>query len=274
MALFGGAQGMAGLQGLAGNDAVALLVQRQGESGGGGGGMSSASGASVPGSAPNASPGPSGAQVEANKTADALINDFSQSGFRDLRNQWGDITDTKKKLQLIDLATDLGLFWVGPDDETSLERCWESFGDGFVAAVKLEPVLWNRSIYRGVDPENIRQTKGLSERFKKDVLTTAEANLNANEDRVVKEFQTFGLEPPWQLVRPGQPDRNKLSSGPAPSIGGPSPVDLLAEQARLARTVIKYELMLNVLGPARSVWPCSTPWAARRPTRTSPSSRG
>ncbi|HEX7277923.1 MAG TPA: hypothetical protein VF244_11155, partial [Acidimicrobiales bacterium] len=217
----------------------------QGE--GGGGGMSSASGASVPGSAPNASPGPSGAQVEANKAADELIKNFSQGGFRDLRNQWGDITDVKKKLQLIDMATDLGLFWVGPDDETSLENCWQSFGDGFVAAVKLEPILWNRSIYRGVDPENIHQTKGLSERFKKDVLATAEANLNTNEDRVVKEFQTFGLEPPWQLVRPSQPDRNKLASGPAPSIGGPSPVDLLAEQARLARTVIKYELMLNVL---------------------------
>ncbi len=238
---------MVGLQGLAGNDAVALLVQRQPGGPGGGGGMSSPSGASVPGSVPSSSPGPTERQVSTAKAADNLIANFSQSGFRDLRNQWGDLTDAKKKLQLIDRATDLGLFWVGPDDETSLENCWQSFGGGFVTAVKTEPILWNRSIYRGVDPENIHQTRGVADRFKKDVVTVTEANLDANEDRVVKEFQTFGLEPPWQLVRPGQPDRNKLSGGPAPSIGGPSPVDLLAEQARLAKLVIKYELMLDVL---------------------------
>jgi hypothetical protein len=210
--------------------------------------MSGAQGTSVaaPPAGPTASE-PTQAQIDNRKQIDDLLADFSQRQFRWVRD-WS-IAREDEKLKLLERATARDLLWVGPDDESAIERCWSSMGDRLVPIVKSAPYLWNRSIERGADPERIEQTRGQSAAFKKDVLDVTHTNLEANEDRVVAEFQDFGLMPPWDLVRPDHPGKksrqdpaDKPMSSAAPEVG-----ERLREQSRLAKLVIGHKGKLDWL---------------------------
>lgn len=238
---------MVALQRSAGNNVVNRLltgaVQRADDASGG---VSTKSATSAPGTdGPRAST-PTAAQESARAAADDAVNDFTQAKFRGI-GDWSGVPESVR-IQLLEKATHPDLFWVGPDDESALERCWSSFGGNFGSQVRAHQVIWERSIDRGADPENITQTRGAARAFKGDVRAAADNNLDANEDRVVQELLNFGIEPPWELVRPTQPDRNKTGSERgAPSISGGSPTDMLTQQAHLASVLIRYDVMLKRL---------------------------
>ena len=166
------------------------------------GGMSSSQATSSSGSSPNATVA-SPAQTAGRKSIQEALDDFSQSKFRDVTD-WSLASDADK-IKLIDKATALDLFWVGPNDEAALERCWSSFGAGFQTAVEANAHLRARSVSKGVEAENVAPTKGKYGVFKNDVLSVARQNLEKNEDRVVAEMAEFGLQPPFELLRPGHP---------------------------------------------------------------------
>lgn len=203
------------LQRSAGNAATArlLALQRDDDSSGG------------------PAPPPEPAAKTQDQLADEALADFSQGKFRDI--DWTQVPDTAKKLRLIEKATDPGWLWVGPRDEAAIERCWASMGAAFEAAVQANTIAWNRSLVRGADPENIPQTKGKLAAFTADISAAASKNLEANEDRIVDEFLSFGIQPPWDLVRASQPKRGKLDNTPA--AGGTTTRELLEAQSRAAR---------------------------------------
>ncbi|MEH2070835.1 MAG: hypothetical protein V7K47_22180 [Nostoc sp.] len=207
------------------------------------GGMSTPQGTSAPGTAPNAST-PTAAQTDARQLIDKALQDFSQSAFKDITD-WSVATDGEK-LKLIDKATDLGLGWVGPGDESALERCWASFGGGFEAAVEGSPYLWNRSVKRGVDPEAIPQVKGKYAQFKQEVLAKVTDNLYKNEEKVVAEMAEFGIIPSTKLLSPKAASK-LMTAATAPPLGGSSPTEKLKEQAQLAKVVQNHQQHLEEL---------------------------
>lgn len=234
------------LQSAAGNRAVWEMirdrtptVQRNDE-----GGMSSSSGSSTTGSPGPVSSQPTPAQTAGRTAITEALEHFSQAAFRDIPD-WS-LAAEPERITLIDKATDLSLFWVGPRDEAALERCWASFGAGFQAAVEANPHLWARSIFRGVDPDNVPQTKGRYPTLKSDILGVVKTNVNANEDKVAAEFAQFGMLPPANLLRADSPARKTLDA-PAFAVQGPSPTDRLREQSRLAKVVLDYQRWLTDL---------------------------
>jgi hypothetical protein len=220
-------------------NALNATVQRDEQTGG----TSTSQGTSAPGTAPNAST-PTTAQTEARKLIDKALQDFSQSAFKDITD-WS-IASDGEKLKLIDKATDLGLGWVGPGDESALERCWASFGAGFEAAVEGNAHLWNRSVKRGVNPEAIPQVKGKYAQFKQEVLTTATDNLYKNEEKVVAEMAQFGIIPSPKFLSPKAASK-LMTAATAPPLGGPSPTERLKEQAQLAKVVQNHKQHLEEL---------------------------
>ena len=236
-----------------GNAALARLIQHESrpprmlQRDDRGGGMSSATTpASIPGTAPNQSVA-TPQQAGARSKIDDALDDFSQGAFRDVTD-WSLASDGEK-LKLLDKATDLTLLWVGPRDEYAIEACWTSFGTGFQAAVEASPQLWNRSINRGADPENIPQTKGKYPTLEKDILAVVSQHLDANEDKVVAEMGEFGLEPPYELLRADNPAKKSLgATAKPPTVGGPTPGDRLKEQGRLAKVLLAHKRHLDELG--------------------------
>jgi hypothetical protein len=272
------------LQRAAGNASISQLlnvrVQRQ-ESGG----MSTSSGTSAPAPAGPSASVPTASQLDAKSAADDAVKDFSQAKFRGI-NDWSGVAESVR-IQLLEKATDTGLLLVGPRDEWAIEDCWSSFGGNFAPNVRAHPVIWGRSVDRGADPERISQTRGAFETFKKDVSYAANKDLDANEDRVVAELLNFGIEPPWDLVRLSQPDRNKVGSDRGvPTVGGPTTTDMLAQQSQFAKLLMKYDLMLSrleksIVGLGLPFQPGTAPppgersnSATGRPSGTSPTSSG
>ncbi len=197
-----------------------------------------------------AAPAPPAPASDARKKIDDALSDFSQGAFRDV-SDWS-LATSDEKLRLLDKATALDLFWVGPRDEAAIERCWASFGASFESAAELNPTLWTRSVKRGADPENIPQTKGRYPALKDDILSFVRGNLDKNEDRVVAEMGEFGLPPPYDLLRAGNPAAKGFGGdAPAPVLGGPTPSDRLKEQSRLAKLLIAYKKWLKDLGEIR-----------------------
>lgn len=186
------------------------------------------------------------AQSDGRKKIDDAIKDFSQGSFRDVPD-WS-LAKPEEKFQLLDKATATDLLWVGPRDEAAIERCWASFGNSLQAAVESNPSLWTRSIERGADPENIPATAGKYKSLKSDILDVVTQNLTKNEDRVVAEMGEFGLPPPYELLRAGNPAaRGFGSTEKAPMLGGPSVSDKLKDQSRLAKVLIDHKKHLEEL---------------------------
>ncbi|MBD3884275.1 DUF4157 domain-containing protein [Phormidium tenue FACHB-886] len=183
-------------------------------------------------------------QTEARQRIDTALQDFSQAAFKAIKAEDWSAATSAEKLKLIDRATGIDLSWVGPNDEASIAQCWASFGQGFEAVVEANPILWSRSIWRGVDPDAIPQTKGKYDQFKQDVLAVVSDNLTKNEDRIVAEMAEFGLTPPANLLRPGHPGAREAA---ALNVTGSSPNEKLKEQARLAKIALNYKNHLNEL---------------------------
>ncbi len=61
----------------------------------------------------------------------------------------------------------------------------------------------------------------------------------------------FGLQPPFELLRPGHPAKRSLDLPAGPAPGGPSLADKLKDQSRLAKLVLAYERSLKELSAVR-----------------------
>jgi hypothetical protein len=94
-----------------------------------------------------------------------------------------------KKAQIITLIH--GNTWVGPSDESKLERIWDSFG---VKGIEAYFTLFKQSVDYGVEYEKIPCLKKLAEQFKDDTQGLALKYLNSNQELVKKEMAQLGID--------------------------------------------------------------------------------
>ncbi|MCA2216553.1 eCIS core domain-containing protein [Jidongwangia harbinensis] len=104
------------------------------------------------------------------------------------------VADDGQKAQLMQLI--LADWWVGPEGEAALERCWASLpGERLAAFATTHPGLWTQSVDRGAEIENLPQVVRLRDEFRTDVRTLAEQYLTGNRQIVEAELHRYGLAP-------------------------------------------------------------------------------
>ncbi|MBZ0320373.1 MAG: hypothetical protein K8L91_28430 [Anaerolineae bacterium] len=94
-----------------------------------------------------------------------------------------------KKAQIISLIH--SNTWVGPQDESYLERIWDSMG---VKGIEAYFTLFEQSVNYGVEYENIPCLKDLTTKFKEDTQGLALKYLNSNQELVKKEMEQLGVD--------------------------------------------------------------------------------
>ncbi len=83
--------------------------------------------------------------------------------------------------------------WVGPLDEGTLERIWNSFGDGISEVAGNNMTRWNNCLNRGMDPSNIRALNTLRRNFEQDVRNIARNYIRENIRFAREELEKLGL---------------------------------------------------------------------------------
>jgi hypothetical protein len=108
-------------------------------------------------------------------------------------SDWSLATGTER-ITLIGILLDQ--FWVGPNDELSLEAMWNAFGDGLPQMVDQHPELWNQCLDRGMDPSGIPTAERYRSSFENDVKAVARGYMQTNLEYVDGEFGRLGLRTP------------------------------------------------------------------------------
>ena len=83
--------------------------------------------------------------------------------------------------------------WVGPRDESALERIWNSFGDRVLEMAESHSDLWAASLDRGAELDDISSVATIKARFRSDVCALARGILERNEAHVLAEMQVLGV---------------------------------------------------------------------------------
>ncbi len=164
-------QALLGLQSVAGNRATAMYVQRSGDDGGGGTGTAVASGARA--------------------EVDAALRSRDPGDVKDISDVG--VATTSERLDLIRILLDQG--WVGPRDEYMIERIWDSFGGSLGAVMAANRQLWDASIDRGAELEDLPAVRALRSRFTADVIALATEYLRGNRAYVMQEMAGLGISP-------------------------------------------------------------------------------
>jgi hypothetical protein len=86
--------------------------------------------------------------------------------------------------------------WVGPSDESALERIWSSFGDGLAKIAGDNPNLWEVCLDRGMDPSGIPALDKVRKSFEADVKALATSYMDQNLGFVEQEMIALGLTEP------------------------------------------------------------------------------
>lgn len=102
--------------------------------------------------------------------------------------------DDARRTQLIEIVLDQT--WVGPSDETWLERCWGALdADGLLRFATAHADLWDRCRDRGAELDDLPTVAVIRRRFADDVLALARAHLRNNRRLVERELDEVGLGP-------------------------------------------------------------------------------
>jgi len=126
--------------------------------------------------------------AEAVRTADSS-SDISMIRFFDSAT-------VERRMELIDII--LNDWWVGPINETALERIWSSFGNSesliYVVGINKEYAKkWHACLDRGMDPSNIHATGSIRRAFESDVKALARDYMQGNLEDVHQEQSRFGF---------------------------------------------------------------------------------
>lgn len=97
------------------------------------------------------------------------------------------------KLTLIGLLT--RQFWVGPLDETALEKLWDSFGKDLPTALAQPEagLLFDEGIQAGARLQDLPAFQEIVKQFEHDVVFNVHAYLGANERYVQEEMKALGI---------------------------------------------------------------------------------
>ncbi len=89
-----------------------------------------------------------------------------------------------------------GTTWVGPNDETTLERLWESFGAALPEVAAENVALWKTCIDRGAALNDLKPMRALREQFGDDVKKATRRYLAVNAQLLEQERVRLGLRRP------------------------------------------------------------------------------
>lgn len=88
-------------------------------------------------------------------------------------------------------------FWVGPDQESELERLWKTFQGRMPGLLRKSPLacqLYIESLDRGAEIEYLGDTEAIRERFLSDVKETAVKYMDGNNKLIDGEIDRLGLK--------------------------------------------------------------------------------
>lgn len=140
------------------------------------------------------------------------------------------------RLRCIRILTDQ--WWIGPNDESALERLWGSFGDGLPSVAAANIGLWERSVSGGVELPIIDQ---VHRDFEEDVKQTAFNYMVSNRRFVREQMQRFG----FSGQRGGEGGPTMTGGGGAQAMraagAGLGENDPIHEVQELARQVVRAE---------------------------------
>ena len=103
---------------------------------------------------------------------------------------FGIATETEK-ISLIDILSHQG--WVGPNDETQIQRLWNSFGRGISQVMERNAGLWTHCLSVGAELGNIQAVRNLRTEFIRDVHIKAAGYLAGNYTVTNQEMRQFGI---------------------------------------------------------------------------------
>jgi hypothetical protein len=84
--------------------------------------------------------------------------------------------------------------WVGPSDETWMERCWGALdADGLLRFATAHTSLWDRCRDRGAELDDLPAVGTIRRRFTDDVIALARHHLRTNQRLVERELEAVGL---------------------------------------------------------------------------------
>jgi hypothetical protein len=83
--------------------------------------------------------------------------------------------------------------WVGPLDEAAIERIWAAFGPRVLDVASQHRDLWDQSIERGAELDELAAVEATRAKFRADVCLLAHDILRRNEAHVLAEMQALGV---------------------------------------------------------------------------------
>jgi hypothetical protein len=122
------------------------------------------------------------------------------------------LATTDQRLQMVDILMPQRS-WVGPLDESAIERIYASFGpEGIAAAHDANPGLWERAVAKGAELDDLPAVAALRAGFESDVKALAHTYMRRNRQAVTEEAGRLGLgdlgaEPSPSLM----PDRGAVA---------------------------------------------------------------
>ncbi|WP_045118456.1 AHH domain-containing protein [Haliangium ochraceum] len=104
-------------------------------------------------------------------------------------NDFGSLSDAER---LAFIRALLAQGWVGPRDESALERIWASFGGRVLEVAGAHIGLWRQSCARGAELNELPAVRWMQARFRRDVRARARDVLARNEAYVRAEMEALG----------------------------------------------------------------------------------
>jgi hypothetical protein len=122
------------------------------------------------------------------------------------------LATTKQRLQMVDILLP-PWSWIGPLDESAIERIYASFGpEGIAAAHDANPELWERAVAKGAELDDLPAVAALRARFESDVKALAHAYMQRNRQAVTDEAGRLGLGDLGTEASPSlMPDRGAVA---------------------------------------------------------------
>lgn len=139
-----------------------------------------------------------------------VIDERDPDEIKDLSNLQLRGATRLQRIQLIELI--LNNVWVGPSDESEIERIWNSFPkDKLAEAYRMYKDTWDRSLDAGAELDDIDLIEDIKRDFERDVKATAKHYLVANEKHVLGQMKAIGLSPGMCMIISEENVRNLQS---------------------------------------------------------------
>jgi hypothetical protein len=117
------------------------------------------------------------------------LDSSTPAEIKDIRNFAG--IDDEQRLRLINILLDQ--FWVGPSDESALERIWGGMTEEeFVRFAETHQGKWEECMDRGAELLDIAPYRAVQDHFRADITALARHYLKVNEDVAHREIDALG----------------------------------------------------------------------------------